>query len=215
MSSKLDRAKQEAKDKYAAMFGGFGDAKSKFEIFIGKSLLEKYAQDFITIVRKNIQDRQVVSSGQLESNISYEIDEQNNRMTISMLDYFDYPNEGVRGIDSDKNAPDSPYSFKKSKGYYAMSPEGRAKIKDLISSGKAKVSDTYKTSKPKGLEGKRKSLIDMQTDQLIYLIRKHGIKRTRYFDDAFDTVFGTFTEDMAEAIGQDVAINIKLISKPK
>jgi hypothetical protein len=53
----------------------------------------------------------------------------------------------------------------------------------------------------------------MQTDQLIYLIRKHGVKRTEYFNDAFDTIFGTFSEDMAKAYGQDIAINIKLIGK--
>ena len=53
----------------------------------------------------------------------------------------------------------------------------------------------------------------MQTDQLIYLIKKYGIKRTRYFDDAFDTVFGTFAEDMAKAYGQDVAFSIKLATK--
>lgn len=208
MSTRLERAKQEA----SAKISGLGESTSKFEIFIAKSLLETYAKDFITLLQKNIKDRQVVASGQLESNINYEIEQGGNRMTITMLDYFDYPNEGVRGVRSSKNAPNSPYKYK---SLYTMSPEGRASIKQLISEGKAKVSDTYKTSRPKGLEGKRKSLIDMQTDQLIYLIKKHGIKRTRYFDDAFDTVFGTFAEDMAEALGRDVAINIKLISKPK
>lgn len=208
MSIRLERAKQEA----SAKISGLGESTSKFEIFIANTLLEKYAQDFILILRKNIEDRQVVASGQLESNINYEIEQGGNRMTITMLDYFDYPNEGVRGVKSSKNAPNSPYKYK---SLYTMSPEGRASIKQLISEGKVKVSDTYKTSRPIGLEKKRKSLIDMQTDQLIYLIKKHGIKRTRYFDDAFDTVFGTFAEDMAEALGRDVAINIKLISKPK
>lgn len=211
MSLRLDKAKSEAK----AKISGLGESTSKFETFIADTLLEKYALDFISLLQKNIKDRQVVSSGDLESNINYDIDESRKNMTITMLDYFDYPNEGVRGIDYSKNAPDSPYSFKRNKGYRAMPKEGRAKIKELITSGKAKISDTYKTSQPKGLEQKRKSLVDLQTDQLIYLIRKYGIKRTRYFDDAFDTVFGTFAEDMAKAYGEDIAINIKLINKSK
>jgi hypothetical protein len=211
MSTRLERAKQEAEAKIA----GLGETSDAFEKFVADTILEKYAQEFLKIVQQNIKDRQVVASGQLETNIRYDVDEQGKNMTITMLDYFDYPNEGVRGIDFSNNAPDSPYSFKKSKGYYAMSPDGRESIKRLIAEGKAKVSDTYKTSKPRGLEGKRKSLIDMQTDNLIYLIRKHGIKRTRYFDDAFDTVFATFAEDMAQAYGYDIGINIRLIGKKK
>ena len=209
MSSRYDKALQEAKAKMT----GVGESATAFETFVADTVLKQYAKDFVDLLRKNIKDRKVVASGDLESNIEIIPDESGNKITITMLDYFDYPNEGVRGIDFDKNAPGSPYSFKKSKGYYAMSPDGRASIKKLISDGKMKVSDTSKTKRPVGLEGKRKSLIDMQTDQLIYLIRKHGIKRTRYFDDAFDTVFGTFAEDMAKAYGQDIAFNIKLATK--
>lgn len=209
MSSRLEKALQEARGKIA----GLGESTTKFETFVADTLLKTYAEDFVKLLQKNIKDRKVVASGQLETKIGIIPDETGKKITITMLDYFDYPNEGVRGIDFDRNAPGSPYSFKKSKGYYAMSPEGRASIKKLISEGKMKVSDTSKTKRPVGLEGKRKSLIDMQTDQLIYLIRKHGIKRTDYFNDAFDTIFGTFSEEMAQAYGKDIAINIKLINK--
>lgn len=211
MSSSFDKALQEVKAKQA----GTGQDIGRFETFLADTVLKQYAKDFVDLLKKNIKDRKVVASGELETNIGIVPDESGKRITITMLDYFDFPNEGVRGIDYSKNAPNSPYSFKKSKGYYAISKEGRASIKKLISEGKAKVADVSKTKRPVGLEGKRKSLIDTQTDQLIYLIRKHGIKRTEYFNDAFDTIFGTFTEDMAKAYGQDIAINIKLISKNK
>lgn len=206
MSLRFDKALQEAKAKMA----GLGESTTAFETYVADSVLKQYAQDFVLLLQKNIKDRQVVASGQLESNINIIADESGNSINITMLDYFDYPNEGVKGVKSSKNAPNSPYQFK---SLYTMSPEGRAKIKDYIQSGKAKLTDTSKTKRSVGLEGKRKSLIDMQTDQLIYLIKKHGIKRTRYFDDAFDTVFGTFAEDMAKAYGQDVAFNIQIATK--
>lgn len=209
MSSRFDKALQEVKAKQA----GTGESTTAFETFVADAVLKQYAEDFVTTLRKNIKDRQVVASGQLETNIEIISDEINNRISITMLDYFDYPNEGVRGIDFDTNAPNSPYSFKKSKGYYAISKDGKENLKKLISEGKMKVSDTSKTKRSVGLEGKRKSLIDMQVSSLIYLIRKHGIKRTRYFDDAFDTVFGTFAEDMAKAYGQDIAFSIQLATK--
>lgn len=206
MSSRFDKALQEAKAKMA----GLGESTSAFETFVADTVLKQYAEDFVNLLKKNIKDRKVVATGQLESNIEIIPDESGNKISITMLDYFDYPNEGVRGVKSSKNAPNSPYQFK---SLYTMSPEGRAKIKDYITSGKAKIRDTSKTKVKVGLESKKKSLIDMQTDQLIYLIKKHGIKRTRYFDDAFDTVFGTFAEDMAKAYGQDVAFNIQLATK--
>lgn len=205
MSSRFDKALQEVKAKQA----GTGENTTAFETFVADAVLKQYAQDFVTLLRKNIKDRKVVASGQLESNIEIISDENLNKISITMLDYFDYPNEGVKGIKSSKNAPNSPYQFKN----YGMNSDGRAKIKDYIQSGKAKISDTSKTKVKVGLETKKKSLIDMQTDQLIYLIKKHGIKRTRYFDDAFDTIFGTFAEDMAKAYGQDIAFNIKLATK--
>lgn len=206
MSSRFDRALQEVKAKQA----GTGESTTAFETFVADTVLKQYAEDFVTALRKNIKDRQVVASGQLESNIEIIPDETGKNIKITMLDYFDYPNEGVKGVKSSKNAQNSPYQFK---SLYTMSPEGRAKIKDYIQSGRAKISDTSKTKVKVGLETKKKSLIDMQTDQLIYLIKKYGIKRTRYFDDAFDTVFGTFAEDMAKAYGQDVAFSIKLATK--
>lgn len=208
MSSRFDKALQEVKAKQA----GTGESTSAFQTFVADAVLKQYAEDFVTILRKNIKDRKVVASGQLESNIEIISDEVSNKITITMLDYFDYPNEGVKGVKSSKNAPNSPYQFK---SLYTMSPEGRAKIKDYITSGRAKIRDTSKTKVKVGLETKKKSLIDMQTDQLIYLIKKHGIKRTRYFDDAFDTVFGTFAEDMAKAYGQDIAFNIQIATKKR
>lgn len=206
MSSRFDKALQEAKAKMA----GTGESTSAFETFVADTVLKQYAQDFVKLIQKNIRDRQIVASGQLESNIRIISDETNNKITITMLDYYDYPNKGVRGVMSTKNAPDSPYKYK---SLYTMSPEGRASIKQYIQSGRAKISDTSKTKQAVGSEVKKKSLIDVQTDQLIYLIKKYGIKRTKYFDDAYDAVFSTFAEDMAKAYGQDVAFSIQLATK--
>jgi hypothetical protein len=207
MSSRLEKAKQEAK----AKISGTGESKDKFQTFVATTLLEEYAKDFITMLRENIKSKGVVNSGDLESNIRYEIDENGSKMTISMLDYFDFPNIGVRGVKDSKNAPDSPYQFKN----YGMNDEGRARIREMITSGKAKVRDTSKTRRPIGLEKKRKSLVDMQTDTLIYMIKKYGIKRTSYFDDAFNTVFFAFKDEMAQAYGEDFLISIELMTKKK
>ena len=60
-----------------------------------------------------------------------------------------------------------------------------------------------------GREKKQLSLIDLQTNTLIFLIKKYGIKRTNYFNIA---VAATFTQEemkqIAGAFGDDVVFSI-------
>lgn len=214
MSSKYEQALAKALAEWSQVSG---EGRDKFNRFIAQSVLEQYALTFKAVLELNMRQRQVVASGKLADSINPEFKQDGTGFTITMLDYFDYPNEGVAGVRSNKNAPGSPYKYKN----YGMNAEGRASIKEYILSGRTKVSDTSKTKVAVGLErkkisgGKKKSLIDMQVDQLIYLIKRYGIKRTDYFNDAFETVFANFSEDMAKAYGQDMALSLRLISSKK
>jgi predicted HTH domain antitoxin len=209
MSSRYEQAQAKAVAEWAQVSGS-----DKFNMFVAKNVLAQYAIDFQLALEKFLNERQVVGSGKLRDSINPEFKDDETGFTISMLDYFDYPNEGVAGVRSNKNAQGSPYKFKN----YGMNADGRTNIKEYILSGRAKVSDKTKTKIAVGLErkkisgGKKKSLIDMQVDELIYLIKRYGIKRTDYFNDAFETVFANFSEDMAKAYGKDVALNLRLIS---
>lgn len=209
MSINFAQAQAEA----LADLGSYSESKKGFETFVADNILKQYALEFQNALERFLNEREVVGSGKLRDSINPEFNEDG--FTITMLDYYDYPNEGVRGVKSSKNAPGSPYKFK---SLYKMSPEGRESLKEYILSGRAKVSNVKKavgTEKKKISGGKKKSLIDMQVDNLIYLIKKYGIKRTDYFNDAFETVFANFSEDMAKAYGRDVALSLKLIGKNK
>lgn len=190
-----------------------GRDRDEFVPFVARTILEQYGADFKILVEKYIENRKVVGSGKLKSNITSLTSEEGNKLTIKMLDYFDFPNEGVRGVKSSKNAVSSPYKFKN----YGMSADGRASIKRYILDGKAKVSNI---KAPVGLErkvdrGKKKSLIDKQVDNLIYMIKRYGIKRTEYFNDAFEEAFKDIDVVMGEALGIDIALNIQTISSKK
>ena len=211
MSINFEQAQAEA----LADLGSYSESKKGFETFVADNILKQYALEFQNALERFLNDRQVVGSGKLRDSINPEFNEDGTGFTITMLDYYDYPNEGVMGVKSSKNAPGSPYKFK---SLYKMSPEGRESLKEYILSGRAKVSNVKKavgTEKKKMGGGKKKSLIDMQVDNLIYMIKKYGIKRTDYFNDAFETVFANFSEDMAKAYGRDVALSLKLIGKNK
>jgi hypothetical protein len=135
-----------------------------------------------------------------------------------MLDYYDYPNEGVKGVDSSSNAPKSPYQYKN----YGMPASGRASLKKYIQSGKAKITSVM-NDKALGKGGerigvsfsKKGSLIDRQVETLSYLIKKFGIKTTNYFTDAFNKTFENFEVKMAEAVESDIVITFERINLNK
>jgi len=192
--------------------------KGEFELFVASNILEQYGVAFKTELENLMKQRQISASGELADSINPVVDNEGKRLTITMLDYYDFVNEGVKGVKSSKNASTSPYSFKN----YGMSADGRASIKKYILSGKAKVRNTGSDKargiglERKGIKfAKKKSLIDRQVDTLIYNIKKYGIKKTDYFTDAFEKVFANWEQDITEAIGEDVALSLQLKSSKK
>lgn len=191
-----------------------GQDREQFVPFVALNILEQYGADFKILLEKYINSRQVVASGKLADSITSSVNE--NTLTIKMLDYFDFPNEGVRGWGSSKNAQASPYTYRR-KAKKSSNGQFQASIKEYILSGKAKVRNVQS---PVGLErkvdrGKKKSLIDRQVDNLIYMIKRYGIKRTEYFNDAFEEAFKDIDVVMGEALGIDIAMNIQTISSKK
>lgn len=164
------------------------------------------AKELIKNIGKYAEQRKVVASGKLLDKTELSVVDENT-IHIKMPDYFDYPNEGVKGVKSSKNAPGSPYQFKT----YGMNAEGRAEIKKYIKSGKAKI-DLVRKNKDKalgiGLEKKRLSIADAKANQLIYLIKRQGIKKTNYFNDAVKETMKDFESNMGKAFGNDIALSI-------
>jgi hypothetical protein len=202
--------------KVEALKGLEGTSRDEFVPFIAQNILEQYGADFKILLQAYIKARQISGSGQLADNITSEVDNEKNKLTIKMLDYFDFPNEGVRGWGSSKNAQASPYTYRR-KAKKSSNGQFQANIKEYILSGKAKVRNVQS---PVGLErkvdrGKKKSLIDRQVDNLIYMIKRYGIKRTEYFNDAFEEAFKDIDVVMGEALGIDIAMNIQTISSKK
>ena len=216
MPTNLGKAQQDAINSGA--LNKIGANQNKFEIYVTSNMLEQYGVEFAKVLAENIKQRGITSSGALADNIFPQVSSDGATLTVKVLDYYDFVNEGVRGVRSSKNASGSPYKFKN----YGMSPEGRKSIRQYIQSGKAKVSNTMSDkARGIGLERKgvkfkeKKSLIDLQVDNLIYMIKRYGIKKTNYFTDTVKTVFADFEKQMGEALGYDVKINLESLNKKK
>ena len=197
--------------------GDFGGENiAEFGVVAG--VLEQYGADLLKNISYFGNNKGVVGSGDLLSSMVPEITEENGATTfrLRMLDYYDYPNQGVKGVDSSSNAPGSPYQYRN----YGMSSEGRASLKRYILSGKAKIR-SVQNDKALGKGGEKigvafsskKTLIDKQVDTLAYLIKRFGIKKTNYFTDAFNKTFENFEVDMMEAAGRDIVITFNRLNK--
>jgi hypothetical protein len=198
--------------------GDFGGSDIT-EFGVVASLLEQYGAELLTNISYFANNKGVVGSGDLLESMTQEITSDNGVDTfrLRMLDYYDYPNEGVKGVNSFSNAPGSPYQYRN----YGMSSEGRASLKKYILSGKAKIT-SVRNDKALGKGGEKigvafsnKTLIDQQVDTLAYLIKRFGIKKTNYFTDAFNKTFKTFEVDMVEAAGRDIVITFNRLNKRK
>ena len=215
MSISISKAQKAALDS-GFDFGG----ENLMEFNAVNSILEQYGAELLKNISKFGNNKGVVGSGELLSNLIPEIVEQDGvtTFTLRMLDYYDYPNQGVKGVDSSKNAPTSDYQYKN----YGMSESGRASLKKYIQSGKAKITSVM-NDKALGKGGEKigvsfaskKTLIDRQVDTLAYLIKRFGIKTTNYFTDAFNKTFENFEISVAEAVGTDILITFERINLNK
>jgi hypothetical protein len=174
------------------------------------NVLEKYAILFEQNLSKVSRDVKNVASGDLLDSFDYQISPDGNTLQLFLADYYDYTNKGVKGVKYSSNAPLSPYQYKN----YGMSADGRRSIKKYIQDGKAKIRDIEKTQyKRAGLEAKKTSLIDTQVDNLIYLIKKHGIKATYYLDKTIEITFKDIGEKLGEAVAKDITFTINTLNK--
>lgn len=208
MSTNISKAQNKALDE-AFDFGG--EDLSQYGTI--SSVLEQFASRYVKNIEKFANDKMNIGTGNLLKSMLAEIEDKNGLMTftLKLLDYYDYPNQGVKGVFSSKNAPDSPYQYKN----YGMSKEGLTSIKKYILSGKKRIASVGKDKalgiglEKKGIKmGGKKSLIDREVNQMAYLIKKYGIKASHYFDLAYQETFKDFDKTIEEAIGKDFEFNI-------
>jgi hypothetical protein len=179
-------------------------------------LLLSYTKIFQDEIRlqirgKNLKGKDLNAGGDLSDNIDVVANEDGTGVFINMIDYYDFVNKGVKGVNSSKNAPNSPYQYKT----YGMPKSARKGLKEYINSGKARVRlDTNKKTII-GADKKRISLIDAQVNQLVYNIKKYGIKTTNYLDNAMNEVLPKLSEDMLILIGRAIVVQIGQPKKKK
>jgi hypothetical protein len=209
MSINIGKAQADA----LSQLGSFGeDRPGPVPLTVLQKILVQYGSDFAIELAESMKQKEVFGSGKLADSIIPEVNEEGNTLTIRMLNYYDFPNKGVKGVKSSANAPTSPYQYKT----FGMNRDGRKSISDYVLSGRAKIRNVRNDKAVGiGLERKGVSALDSKINTLIYLIKAYGIKTTNYFDDAFNKVFKDFAVTAAEAVGRDIVITIQRLNTSK
>lgn len=178
----------------------------EFEILT--EALDRVAVKFLENLEANIKAANFAGSGSLLKNMTYSKSDDGKSVDIILNNYYDFVNQGVKGWGSSKNAPNSPYSYSK-KPKSSSNGEFRKSIKQYIESGRAKIQNV-RSDRALGIGSERKSLIDANTDTLMYLIRRFGVKATNYFTKTVNESQDDIQLIIAEAVGKDIILKFQV-----
>jgi hypothetical protein len=180
-----------------------------------EALLFKYGAEFEQQAIDNLNANKSIASGNIQNNLTFEVTKFGTTYTLSMgypkntpaSKYFDFVNQGVKGTKNIKADNKTPYAFKSNKKAIPVSV-----VEGFLKYNKKKTVAVKKYSKLgvelKAIEG---------TKSLKYAIarsiHRDGLRSTRYFDNARDSVFGSdFQKIINAALGFDVEIKITQIA---
>jgi hypothetical protein len=179
-----------------------------------EALLLKYGAEFQEEAINNLNVNKSIASGNI-ADIRFQVTKFGTTYTLAMgypkdepaSKYWDFVNQGVRGTKNIKADNKTPYAFSSSKKSIPVSV-----VEGWLKYNKLKTIAVKKYSKLgvelKAIEGK-KSL----AAAIARSIHTKGLRSTRYFDKARDSVFGAdFQKIMNAALGYDVEIKITQIA---
>ena len=192
-----------------------------------KQIIILSAASFIEKVKEELQRLGKVSSGNLEDGVTsgdliedkggFEID-LGYKESDSAAKYYDYVNKGVKGVDSGQPSG-SPYGFKNLKVSMQMQKSlmlwyrkrGNAARRE---DQKKKLSATQRTNK----RLKKAISAAESAKSLAYAtavsIKRKGIKKTGFFDNAVEFSFGKgFIDAVSKSVGQDIKVYIRQMDK--
>lgn len=203
----------------------------KIQFTAVEAIMTQAAFKFIKLAKKRLTQRGKIDTGNLSDIVVSDLTDKGGKyeITIGYLKsnpaskYYDFNDLGVKGIGGFKGKlpkgfhepTNTPYNFKNlrlSSGFIDSITRWYLRHKQYIR-------NEDQTRNLSGLQRKRKTLgtVVSETEKIRSLaiatarnIKRKGISRTGFFVDNIDEAFGQeFQLKLAQALGQDVVLNIK------
>jgi len=211
-------------------FGGI--ARGQEIVLTGvEAVMFNAAKEFIQLAKKRLTERKKIDTGNLSDIVVSSVTQNGTKYSLTIgydksnpaSKYYDFNDKGVKGIGGFKGKlppgfhqpTNSPYSFKNlrlSKGFIDSIIRWYLRHKNYIRNEDQRSNLT-------SLQRRRRTLgaIGNETERIRGLaiatarnIKRKGISRTGFFEDNIDIAFGTeFQTKLSQALGQDIALNIK------
>ena len=190
-----------------------------------EAVMLAYASKFLKLAQAKIRQKKAIDRGNLSDVELSDVTNNGNQVLITVgydqsnpaSEYYDFKDKGVKGFQGNQQTP---YKFKNLK-------VGRNFLATLIQwyeRHRSYIRNETQTRNLSGLQRKRKKLGEMtdadRLKSIAYLtgkkIKRKGIDRIGFFDDNIDKVFNEqFKKELAEAMGQDIILNITSNFKTK
>jgi len=209
-----------------------GIARGQEVVLTGvEAVMVNAAKEFIQLAKKRLTQRGKIDTGNLSDIVISTIEQSGSKYSLTIgydksnpaSVYYDYNNKGVKGIGGFKGKlprgfhkpTDSPYEFKDIK----LSNEFIENIINWYLRHRNYIKNEDQRKNLSGLQRKRNTISGIAGNRknLRFLavntaknIKRKGISRTGFFEDNIDIAFGPeFQAKLAQALGQDIALNIK------
>jgi len=219
----MAKSSKQIEEEVLSFLDTLGTSQSEMQLAqfkgISKFVYES-AVTFLQTAKDNIRKESIVDTGRLESDLTFEMEENGTIISVSIgypknspaSKYYDYVNKGVKGVKS--GSPNSQYKFK------SVYPSKKmvANISQWVR--RHSLRDKYEGAVNKTKLGKKRASIKKLTSQakkqksLAFAIssgiKRRGLRRTLFFDNAVTKVFGQdFTNSLSKIIGAEITLSIK------
>jgi hypothetical protein len=213
----------QAQKKLGKDFDPGGESKQGALEFTGvEKVMYDAADKFLRLAEQRIRQRKKVDRGNMSDIEVFPIEGKGGLYSITIgypdsnpaSKYYDFQNKGVTGIKS--RQPNSKYSFRTLK----VSAQMVTAIMGWYLRHKNYIRNEDQRTGLTGLQVKRRNIASVadpnkKLKQLAKRtaenIKKKGLSRIGFFDDNIEVAFGEdFRKKLSVALGQDVALNIKL-----
>lgn len=187
-----------------------------------EAVMLEAATQFMNLAIARINQKKKVDRGNLSDMEVSSIKQEGNKYSLTIgynksnpaSKYYDFQNKGVKGIKS-KQPSSSPYSYRT----LSVSANMVKALMEWYLRHKNYIRNDDQRKNLSGLQQKRKTLAQAINPQAklkqiatntAKAIKKRGMPRVGFFEDNIDKAFGTdFQKKLAQALGQDIILNIR------
>lgn len=219
----MAKSPKQVEQEVLALIDSIGNTIPNYELAslqgVNKFILES-AKSFLDRAKDNLRKANAIDSGNLESELTFEQEFNGTSFSISIgypstsksAKYYDFVNKGVSGAKTKQ--PNSKYRFKNSYPNRKMASALMGWI------NRHTIRDKYDANANKSKFGRKRAGITKMVSEakkkksLAYAIaskiKRDGLRKTGYFDDAVRFAFGQdFTNSLSKIMGAEVRLSIK------